>query len=55
MVWRRENDVVKTSFLREAVGAASLEVLKTRLDGALGILGWWVSPSTLQVLGLGGR
>jgi len=28
-------------FPREAVGAASLEVLKARLDGALGNLVWW--------------
>jgi len=26
---------------REAVGAPSLEVLKARLDGALGSLSWW--------------
>jgi len=26
---------------REAVDAPSLEVLKARLDGALGSLGWW--------------
>jgi len=26
---------------REAVGAPSLEVLKARLDGALGSLMWW--------------
>jgi len=28
---------------REAVDAPSLEVLKTRLDGALGSLSWWVA------------
>jgi len=27
----------------EAVGAPPLEVLKARLDGALGNLSWWVS------------
>jgi len=28
---------------REAVGAPSLELLKARLDGALGSLSWWVA------------
>ena len=28
---------------RDAVGAPSLEVLKSRLDGALGSLSWWVA------------
>ena len=28
----------------EAVGTPSLEVLKARLDGALGSLIWWVAP-----------
>ena len=28
---------------REAVDAPSLEVLKARLDGALGRLNWWVA------------
>jgi len=28
---------------REAEGAPSLEVFKTRLDGALGSLSWWVA------------
>jgi len=31
---------------REAVGAPSLEVLKARLDGALGSLSWWVAAMT---------
>jgi len=30
---------------REAVDTPSLEVLKTRLDGALGSLSWWVATS----------
>jgi len=30
---------------REAVGAPSVEVLKARLDGALGSLSWWGQPA----------
>ena len=32
---------------REAVGAPSLEVLKARLDGALGSLSWWVAALSI--------
>ena len=32
---------------REAVGAASLEMLKARLNGALGSLSWWVTAMPL--------
>jgi len=31
---------------REIVNAPSLEVLKTRLDGGLGSLSWWVATLT---------
>jgi len=33
---------------REAVGAPSLEVLKARLDGALGSLSWWVAALPME-------
>jgi len=33
---------------REALGAPSLEVLKARLDGALGSLSWWVAIGLWQ-------
>ena len=39
---------------REAVGAPFLEVLKTRLDGALGSLSWWWQPCPQQELGMVG-
>jgi len=35
------------------VGAPSLEVLKARLDGALGSPNWWLATSTLQEVGTG--
>jgi len=35
------------------VGAPSLEVLKARLDGALGSLSWWVATSPWQGVGAG--
>jgi len=38
---------------REAVGAPSLEILKARLDGALGSLRWWEAPSPCQGVGTG--
>jgi len=38
---------------RKAWGAPSLEVLKARLDGALGSLSWWVAPSPQQGVGTG--
>jgi len=38
---------------REAVGAPSLEVLKARLDGALGSLSQWVASSPWQRVGNG--
>jgi len=33
--------VVRHRLPREAVGAPSLQMLKARLDGALGSLSWW--------------
>ena len=39
---------------REAVGAPSLEVLKARLDGALGSLSWWRHPAHRRGLELDG-
>ena len=36
---------------REAVGAPSLEALKTRLDGALGSLVWWVAALPMGGVG----
>ena len=38
---------------REAVGAPSLEVLKARLDGALGRLVWWEVSCPWQGVGTG--
>jgi len=38
---------------REAVGAPSLQVLKARLDGALGSLSWWWQPCPRQGVGTG--
>jgi len=35
------------------VGASSLEVLKARLDGAMGSLSWWGQQSHGRGLGLG--
>ena len=39
---------------REAVGVPYLEVLKARLDGALGSLSWWVA-ALLTARGIGNR
>jgi len=39
---------------REAVDAPSLEMHKTRLDGALGSLSWWVAASPKRGLELNG-
>jgi len=38
---------------REVVGAPSLEVLKARLDGALGSLSWWGNRAHGRGLELG--
>jgi len=38
---------------REVVCVPSLEVLKARLDGALGGLIWWGATSPQQGLGMG--
>jgi len=38
---------------REAVDAPSLEVLKARLDGALGSLSWWGAACLCQRVGTG--
>ena len=38
---------------REAVGAPSLEALKTRLDGALGSLSWWEAALHTARVGAG--
>ena len=38
---------------REAVDAPSLEVLKARLDGALGSLIWWEATSSQKGVGIG--
>jgi len=40
--------VMRPALLHRAVGAPSLGVLKTRLDGALGSLSWWGAPSPWQ-------
>jgi len=45
---RREQGEIVT---REAVGAPSLEVLKARLDEALGNLTWWVATNVRHGLG----
>ena len=39
---------------RDAVDAPPLEVLKARLDGALGSLSLWVAASPWQEVGQGG-
>lgn len=36
---------------REAVGAPSLEVLRSRLDGAMANPVWWVAPLPRQGVG----
>lgn len=41
----------KVPLPREAVGAPSLEVLKSTLDGAMGNLIWWVATSPWQGIG----
>jgi len=38
---------------QRAVGAPSLQVLNSKLDGALGSLSWWVVTSPQQGLGTG--
>ena len=48
-----ENGEAVALLPREAVGASSLEVLKARLDGALGSLRWWGVISTWKWLGIG--
>jgi len=37
----------------ESCGCPTPEVLKARLDGALGSLSWWVATSPQQGLGTG--
>lgn len=39
----KKNCTERNRLPREAVHAPSLEVLKPRLDGALGSLSWWVA------------
>jgi len=51
--WRREGSGETSLQPREAVGAPSVEVFKTRLDGALGSMSWWWQPCPQQGTGIG--
>ena len=46
-----EGDEALAQLPREAVDAPSLEVLRARLDGALGSLSCWVQPCPRQEVG----
>lgn len=43
VIFHSEGSEALAQLLREAVGAASLEALKARLDGALGSLSCWMA------------